>query len=319
MCVVGSINADLVVHTARHPQPGETLLGSGGTITAGGKGANQAVAAARLGAKVSFVGAVGSDAYAAPAMHYLQASGVDLTHVEASEEVTGLAVITVDTQGENTIIVVPGANALVSASFVTTHSSPITASDLILLQGEVPAEGFAKAIELAKGRVVVNLAPVIEVDKEALLRADPLLANEHEAGLILEQLGLSGEGAPEELARRLTKAGFASVVSRWARGERSWPKRLSLSTSPPRRSPPSTRRAQGMPSPARCARDYSTATTSWRPPPMPLELGLTPSLEKARRRPTPISGASSPANYSPRSWERRFSSFFSTSAAMFSW
>ena len=212
MCVVGSINADLVVHTARHPQPGETLLGSGGTITAGGKGANQAVAAARLGAKVSFVGAVGSDAYAAPAMHYLQASGVDLTHVEASEEVTGLAVITVDTQGENTIIVVPGANALVDAPFVTTHSSPITASQLILLQGEVPAEGFAKAIELATGRVVVNLAPVIEVDKDALLRADPLLANEHEAGLILEQLGLSGEGTPEELALRLREAGFASVV-----------------------------------------------------------------------------------------------------------
>ena len=201
-----------MVHTARHPQPGETLLGHGGTITAGGKGANQAVAAAQLGAQVSFVGAVGSDAYAAPAMHYLQASGVDLTHVESSEEVTGLAVITVDKQGENTIIVVPGANALVDAPFVTTHSSPITESELILLQGEVPAEGCAKAIELAKGRVVVNLAPVIEVEKEALLRADPLLANEHEAGLILEQLGLSGEGAPEELARRLTEAGFASVV-----------------------------------------------------------------------------------------------------------
>ncbi|WP_412099322.1 ribokinase [Corynebacterium aurimucosum] len=212
MCVVGSINADLVVHAARHPQPGETLLGSGGTITAGGKGANQAVAAARLGAQVSFVGAVGSDAYAAPAMRYLQASGVDLTHVEASEEVTGLAVITVDEQGENTIIVVPGANALVSDSFVTTHSSPLTESELILLQGEIPAEGFAKAIELATGRVVVNLAPVIEVDKDALLRADPLLANEHEAGLILEQLGLSGEGTPEELAQRLREAGFASVV-----------------------------------------------------------------------------------------------------------
>ena len=145
-------------------------------------------------------------------MYYLQASGVDLTHVEASEEVTGLAVITVDEQGENTIIVVPGANALVSDSFVTTHSSPITASELILLQGEIPPAGFAKAIELAKGRVVVNLAPVIEVEKEALLRADPLLANEHEAGLILEQLGLSGQGAPAELAQRLREAGFASVV-----------------------------------------------------------------------------------------------------------
>lgn len=222
-----------MVHTARHPQPGETLLGSGGTITAGGKGANQAVAAARLGATVSFVGAVGSDAYAAPAMHYLQDSGVDLTHVAASEEVTGLAVITVDEQGENTIIVVPGANALVDAPFITTRSSPITDSELILLQGEVPAEGFAKAIELAKGRVVVNLAPVIEVNKGALLRADPLLANEHEAGLILEQLGLSGEGTPEELALRMREAGFASVVlTLGARGALVAEKELTQIPSP---------------------------------------------------------------------------------------
>lgn len=187
-------------------------MGRGGTISAGGKGANQAVAAARLGAQVSFVGAVGRDAYATPAMHYLQASGVDLTHVEASEEVTGLAVITVDEQGENTIIVVPGANALVDAPFVAAHSSPITESELVLLQGEIPADGFAKAVELATSRVVINLAPVVKVDRDALLKADPLLANEHEAGLILEQLGLSGEGAPAQLAQRLREAGFASVV-----------------------------------------------------------------------------------------------------------
>lgn len=212
MCVVGSINADLVVHTARHPKPGETLLGHGGEITAGGKGANQAVAAALLGARVSFVGAVGSDAYAAPAMHYLEASGVNLDHVARTDEVTGLAVITVDEQGENTIIVVPGANALVDAPFIATHSSPIAAAELVLLQGEIPADGFAKAVELATGRIVINLAPVIEVDKDALLRADPLLANEHEAGLILEQLGFGGEGSPQELAQRLREAGFASVV-----------------------------------------------------------------------------------------------------------
>ncbi|AJI78181.1 ribokinase [Corynebacterium singulare] len=212
MCVVGSINADLVVHTSRHPKPGETLLGHGGEITAGGKGANQAVAAALLGARVSFVGAVGSDAYAAPAMHYLEASGVNLEHVARTDEVTGLAVITVDEQGENTIIVVPGANALVDAPFIATHSSPIAAAELVLLQGEIPADGFAQAIALATGRVVINLAPVVEVDNEALLRADPLLANEHEAGLILEQLGFGGEGSPQELAQRLRAAGFASVV-----------------------------------------------------------------------------------------------------------
>ena len=170
------------------------------------------MAAALLGAPVTFVGAVGSDAYAAPAMRYLEASGVNLEHVARTDEVTGLAVITVDGQGENTIIVVPGANALVDAPFVTAHSSPITESELVLLQGEIPADGFAKAVELATSRVVINLAPVVKVDRDALLKADPLLANEHEAGLILEQLGLSGEGAPAQLAQRLREAGFASVV-----------------------------------------------------------------------------------------------------------
>lgn len=210
--VVGSINADLTVNVERHPLPGETLLGAGGTVTAGGKGANQAAAAARLGAAVAMVGAVGADANAAVATAILRESGVDLTHVEEAGAVTGLAVITVDAGGENTIIVVPGANAAVDAEYVERHAEPIAAADVVLLQGEIPADGFARAVELARGRVVINLAPVIDVPRDALLRADPLLANEHEAGLILEQLGLVGGGSPEEMAMRLEQTGFTSVV-----------------------------------------------------------------------------------------------------------
>lgn len=209
--VVGSFNADLTVNVERHPDPGETLLGTGGATTAGGKGANQAAAAARLGAAVAMVGAVGADANAAVATAILRESGVDLTHVEGAGAVTGLAVITVDAGGENTIIVVPGANAAVDAEYVERHAEPIAAADVVLLQGEIPADGFARAVELARGRVVINLAPVIDVPRDALLRADPLLANEHEAGLILEQLGLGG-GSPEEMAMRLEQAGFTSVV-----------------------------------------------------------------------------------------------------------
>lgn len=210
--VVGSFNADLTVNVERHPDPGETLLGTGGVTTAGGKGANQAAAAARLGAAVAMVGAVGADANAAVATAILRESGVDLTHVEEAGAVTGLAVITVDAGGENTIIVVPGANAAVGAEYVERHAEPIAAADVVLLQGEIPADGFARAVELARGRVVINLAPVIDVPRDALLRADPLLANEHEAGLILEQLGLGGGGSPEEMAMRLEQAGFTSVV-----------------------------------------------------------------------------------------------------------
>ena len=211
--VVGSINADLTVTVERHPNPGETLLGAGGGVTAGGKGANQALAAARLGARVALVGAVGADANAEPATALLREAGVDLTHVDTSPtEVTGLAVITVAADGENTIIVVPGANGGVGKGSVDKHRAPIEAAELVLLQGEIPADGFARAVELARGRVAVNLAPVVEVPREALLKADPLMANEHEAGLILAQLGLDGTGEPEELAARLLGAGFASVV-----------------------------------------------------------------------------------------------------------
>lgn len=212
MCVVGSINADLTVNVERHPTPGETLMGSGGGITAGGKGANQAVAAAKLGTHVVLVGATGTDANAKPATALLREAGVDLTHVEQLEDVTGLAVITVAANGENTVLVVPGANARVDAGFVDRHAGAVDSADLVLLQGEIPADGFARAVELARGRVVVNLAPVVDVPREALLKADPLMANEHEAGLILQQLGLDGTGTPEDLTRRLLEAGFSSVV-----------------------------------------------------------------------------------------------------------
>lgn len=210
--VVGSINADLTVNVAAHPLPGETLMGTGGAVTAGGKGANQAVAAARLGARVALVGAVGKDAYAEPATALLARSGVDLTHVATVDAVTGLAVITVDAAGENTIIVVPGANEAVGEAYVEAHAAPVRDAALVLLQGEIPADGFARAVELATGRVVINLAPVVDVPRDALLAADPLLANEHEAGLILAQLGCDPDGEPEELAARLLRAGFASVV-----------------------------------------------------------------------------------------------------------
>ena len=214
--VVGSINADLAVQVHRHPKPGETLMGSGGTITPGGKGANQAVAAALQGASVRFVGAVGNDVYATPALRCLTKSGVDLTGISHVEDTTGLAVIAISADGENTIIVIPGANAWVDAEAVKQHTTDIAAADIVLLQGEIPAEGFQAAVDAATHRVVINLAPVVPVDRDALLQADPLMANEHEAALVLQQLGheVAEEDSknPEKLAADLLDAGFASVV-----------------------------------------------------------------------------------------------------------
>ncbi|MCI5825815.1 MAG: ribokinase [Arcanobacterium sp.] len=219
IAVVGSINADLAVRVSRHPLPGETLLGSDARVSAGGKGANQAVAAAQLGATVKFVGAVGSDAYAVSALAYLESSGMDLAGVARVEDSTGLAVITVAANGENTIVVVPGANAHVDADYVQaveqcTHA--ISEADIVLIQGEIPGSGNERAVQLAQGRVVINLAPVVPIDRQVLLKANPLVANEHEAGLILEQLGAplpeGGESNPQGLIAALIEQGFAAVV-----------------------------------------------------------------------------------------------------------
>lgn len=205
--VVGSINADLTVQVERHPVPGETLLGTGGEVNPGGKGANQAVAAARAGARVALVSAVGNDAYAAPATRILRASGVALEAVETVDGVTGLAVITVSSDGENSIIVVPGANAAVDAVLVNRHVDTIRDAEIVLVQGEIPASGIVAAAHVAR-RLVVNLAPVIELPREVMLRADPLIVNEHEAALLLRHWGLPEHGG----VQGLLDAGVASIV-----------------------------------------------------------------------------------------------------------
>lgn len=206
--VAGSINADLTVNVARHPNPGETLLGTGGGITPGGKGANQAVAAARLGSPVALIGAVGKDANAAPATQLLADAGVNLRAVETLDDVTGLAVITVAEDGENTVMVIPGANAGVT---VDKHAELIERAEILLLQGEIPAESCERAVAIAQAagvRVVVNLAPVIPVDPAVLFAANPLVLNEHEATLVAGQLGLEAPVTASDLVR----AGVPSVV-----------------------------------------------------------------------------------------------------------
>lgn len=121
--------------------------------------------------------------------------------------------ITIAADGENSILLIPGANTTVNCEYVRSHGELITGAELVLLQGEIPAVGFREAVHQATGRVVVNLAPLIEVNPQTLLEADPLLANEHEAGLILDRLGVKVEsGEPRDLVRGLLGAGFASVV-----------------------------------------------------------------------------------------------------------
>ncbi|WP_010524062.1 ribokinase [Nesterenkonia sp. F] len=224
IAVVGSTNADLIVRTQRHPRPGETLLGEDLDTLPGGKGANQAVAAARLGAAVQFVGAVGRDAFAAVARDGMRAAGVDVSALTEVDGPTGTAVITVDAAGENSIVVVPGANGAVDAARVEQARETVAAADVVVLQGEIPAVGSEAAARACTGRLMLNLAPVIAVDPAVLRRADPLVVNEHEAARAAEMLGAFDEGAgpgpehaePDAVERgvveRLLAAGVPSVV-----------------------------------------------------------------------------------------------------------
>lgn len=226
--VVGSINADLVVHVARHPRPGETLHGSGGELLPGGKGANQAVAAALLGGDVAMVGAVGTDPQAEAALSGLRDSGANLSHVRHVEGPTGLAVVTVAEDGENAIIVVPGANGIVERVFVERDAELIRQCDILILQGEIPRSGIEEAARVirdeGRARLILNPAPVLELDPAVIRQADPLVVNEHEAELVLTQFetphplsadeGTAGArlATPEQLISRLHAHGVRSVV-----------------------------------------------------------------------------------------------------------
>lgn len=219
--VVGSINVDQLITIERHPLPGETLIGTSMEFLPGGKGANQAVAAAQLGATVRMVGLVGRDPQAEVATAILARAGVDLSNVHTVDGPTGLALVTVDADGENTIVIIPGANAQLGAEAVEARASVIAGAAVVVLQGEIPAAGIVAAMKLATGRVVLNLAPVIELDAASIRRADPLVVNEHEAALVLAQLAPNTVIPTEdaELVARLLERGVPSVVlTRGAKG-----------------------------------------------------------------------------------------------------
>jgi ribokinase len=152
------------------------------------------VAAARLGARTALVGAVGTDAFAEPALAGLRAAGVDLGALAVHAGPTGLALVTVADDGENTIVVVPGANARVDAAAVAGHADLVAGAAVVLVQGEIPRSGTERAAAATTGRLVVNLAPVVDVDPAVLLRADPLVVNEHEGPQVLAALRRATSG-----------------------------------------------------------------------------------------------------------------------------
>ena len=209
--VIGSVNADLVLQVERHPRPGETLLGRESVTLPGGKGANQAVAAARLGASVAMVGAVGTDPNAEVALQGLREADVDLTHVARADGATGLAVVTLSDDAENSIIVIPGANATVTPAAVDAAEDLIAAAKVCVLQAEIPLASVVRAVEVAHRhgvRTLLNVAPATPLPLEVVRLADPLVVNEHEAAILLGR----DDVTPQDAVAALAALGVPSVV-----------------------------------------------------------------------------------------------------------
>lgn len=211
--VVGSSNTDMIIKCPRIPGPGETILGGAFFKMAGGKGANQAVAAARAGGKVIFMGCVGDDSMGKESVEGLAKEGIDVSLVKVSEDQpSGIALINVSASGENSITVASGANGDFFPEDVMALEEIIGSAGIILLQHEIPLETVATVIEIAhkKGiRVILNPAPAAPVSKDLLSKIFLLTPNEHEAALIA---GMDSETDPKLLADKLLEMGSRQVI-----------------------------------------------------------------------------------------------------------
>jgi ribokinase len=192
--VLGSTNVDQIGRVERLPKPGETVTGSDFSMSAGGKGANQALAARRAGSAVRHVSAVGSDAFVDIALGDLRAAAVDITAIETSERHTGIAMILVDAKGENVIAVLPGANSALDARHAAIAVDAMAPGDALLLQQEIPQEATAAALRLTRERgllSILNTAPCISSTREVAPLATVVIANEGEfcalAGCTMEE------------------------------------------------------------------------------------------------------------------------------------
>ncbi|MEA2573066.1 MAG: ribokinase [Chloroflexia bacterium] len=209
--VLGSLNMDLVIRVPHLPAPGETIRGHSFAQVPGGKGANQAAALGKLGARVQMVGRVGQDSFGTALIHSLSAAGVDTARVTRTDGAnTGLALIFVDDRGENVIVLEPGANGLLTPTDVGTAADSIRNTGALLLQLEVPLEAVIQAAQLAKAanvQVVLNAAPARELPVALLELVDVLIVNETELFVVA-----GTDGGQQEAALALLARGVRSVL-----------------------------------------------------------------------------------------------------------
>ena len=210
IAVVGSLNRDLTVRTSRHPQPGETVLATRHYSDSGGKGANQAVAAARLGSSVAMIGRVGDDDHGVVLIKDLASEGVDTTGIGIDKvSPTGIAVIVIDDNAENTIVVSPEANMSLTPDHTAAHRDLIAGSKVMLAQLEVPVATVTAAAKASCGLVCLNPAPARTLPDELLDRVDVLLPNRSELAY------LAGTPLPQtidDVERAASHLSFSGVV-----------------------------------------------------------------------------------------------------------
>jgi ribokinase len=213
--VIGSINTDMVVKSKALPRPGQTLIGGEFLMNSGGKGANQAVAAARLGAQVSLLGCLGQDIFGSEAITRLEQEKVDCSLVSRSKtQPSGVALISVDCTGENQITVAPGANHCVSEQQVELAFDAMVSDSLILLQLEIPLLSVAHAVDLARAhncRAILDPAPAQSLSEQILQNLYLITPNESEAET-LTGIKVDSPESAEEAANFLLKAGVLNVA-----------------------------------------------------------------------------------------------------------
>jgi ribokinase len=214
IAVVGSSNTDMIIKTSRIPRPGETILGGDFHMAAGGKGANQAVAAARAGGDVGFIARVGNDIFGKKAVEGFIHDGIDVKHVyKERRAASGIALIIVGADGENSIAVASGANANLTPEDVRRAGRTISSADILLMQLETPLETVREAAEIAaayKVPVILNPAPARPLDDHLLRRISILTPNETEAE-ILTGIKIKKESDMAKAAQRLLKKGVQAV------------------------------------------------------------------------------------------------------------
>jgi ribokinase len=215
IAVVGSVNMDLVFRTPRMPVVGETLSGHEFRQIPGGKGANQAVAAARQGAEVAFIGRVGDDGFGQFSLRCLANDGIDVSNLAAVPDIaTGVAGILVDDSGNNSIVLAAGANAALTPAHIDAASTAITQAQMLVCQLETPMETVTHAISLAKQngvKVILNPAPVQTLDAGLLAKVDYLVVNETEAGQ-LSGIAVNDQASAKMAAEKLLQLGVGVVL-----------------------------------------------------------------------------------------------------------